>query len=390
MERSTNPLIRALEEIEKERAATSFPSAIPLDETHLFCKDQKFLNFSSPDALGLSFHTALQKNAMKFALQHGHGSTHAPGCLAMMSVHAALLQKLEETLVLDSALLFPTRLSAHMAAITAIANSQSLILLDHAAHFSLKHAAICSSAQVETFAHGDIHHLKRLLEETKNLAYFTKVIVTESLSANLGDISPLDELSELAAHYDATLYVDDTLAIGVMGKRGLGLTLHKKGIGVRVAAFDHGCGGSLAFVGGSHLILRYIRAVCPALRENPLPLPSLGVVDALLDLLPDLEGERKQLQQKAYFLHSRLQQLKLSVAEESTHLIPLFFKENAEALQAHEKLLEAHIVADLMLSPVAVSSRPRLMLSVSTHHTPEQLCKLLDVLSDHALQEALV
>ena len=382
-------LKEAINEIRQENSPSPLNSAVPLDETHLFYDNQKVLNFCSPDYLGLSFHTTLQKNAIKFTLQHGHSSTRSAGCLVTMSIQTALLEKLTEAIGVEKASLHPSRFHAHTATLPTLATSQSLILLDRSAHFSLKQAATISRAQVELFTHNDLTHLRLLLEKTKNLSYFTKVIATESIFSTEGDRAPLEELSALAEQYDAILYVDDSQALGPLGKKGMGLTAHKKEIDVRVGAFDQGCGGCLGFVGGSTLIMNYLEQQCPALKENPLPLPALGVVDAILDLLPQLEGERKQLQQRAYFLNTQLQSLGYSTGTSTTHLIPIFLESNKEVLKTYEKLLEKKILVKPLLSPFTVHNHARILLCLSTHHTPEDLSILLNFLNDKKREKAI-
>ncbi len=377
MEKRLTHIKQALDEKERERSPTTLTTAVPLDETHLFYEDQKILNFCSPDYLGLSFHPTLQKNAIKFTLQHGHSSTHSS-----QSLQTELEEKLAETFGIEKAALLPTRFQAHTAILPTLASSQSLIFIDRSAHFSLKQAATISRASVEPFTHNDLNHLKMLLEETKNLSYFTKVIVTESIFNVEGDRAPLDELIELARHYDALLYVDDTHALGALGKKGMGLTAHRQEIDVRISSFDCGCGASLAYVGGSTLCIDYLRAFCPAFRENPLPLPALGVIDAILDLLPELEGERKVLQQRAYYLNTQLQDLGFKTGTSSTHLIPLILDSNARVLETYEKLLENKVLTEPLFIPDVAQNQARLLLSLNSHHTPDHLSHLLKLLNN--------
>ena len=377
MKKKWSHLKQVLDEKRREFSPSTLTTAVPLDETHLFYENQKILNFCSPDYLGLSFHPTLQKHAIKFTLQHGHSSTHSS-----INLQIALEEKLAEALGIEATVLLPSRYLAHTAILPTLASSQSLILMDRSAHFSLKQAATSSRASVESFTHNDLNHLKMLLEETKNLSYFTKVIVTESVFSIEGDRAPIDELAELAQSYDALLYVDDTHALGTLGKKGMGLTAHRPEIDIRIGAFDCGCGASLAFVGGSALSIDYLHAFCPAFKENPLPLPALGVIDAILDLLPELEGERKVLQQRAYYLNTQLQNLGFVTGGSTTHLIPLILDNNARVLDTYEKLLENKILTKPLFIPDVAQTQARLLLSLNIHHTPEHLSCLLNHLKE--------
>ena len=377
MQKKWSHIQQALDAKKREVSPATLSTAVPLDETHLFFENQKILNFCSPDYLGLSFHPTLQKTAIKFTLQHGHSSSHSS-----INLQTGIEKRLAETLGIEAAAILPSRFQAHTAILPTLATSQSLILMDRCAHFSLKQASTISHASIESFTHNDLKHLKMLLEETKNLSYFTKIIVTESVFSIEGDRAPIDELTELAQSYDALLYIDDTHALGALGKKGMGLTAHRPEIDVRIGAFDYGCGGTLAFVGGSSLIIDYLQDYCPAFKENPLPLSALGVIEAILDLLPELEGERKVLQQRAYYLTTQLQNLGFETGSATTHLIPLFLDSNARVLDTYNKLLENKILTKPLFVPDVAQNQARLLLSLNIHHTPENLSYLLNHLSE--------
>jgi serine palmitoyltransferase len=51
-----------------------------------------------------------------------------------------------------------------------------------------------------------------------------RFIVSEGLSANNGDIAPLNRLVELKKKFKYRLILDESQSIGVIGRRGAGLT----------------------------------------------------------------------------------------------------------------------------------------------------------------------
>lgn len=369
------PLHQALQKVESLTPALQ--QALALDETHLFNQEEKILNFCAQDCLGLAFHHSLQKSAIKFILQHGHSSTLFAGPQARLLIEKELEAKIAETLGKEASLLFPSRHAAHLAVLTALATSHSLIMLDRSAYLGLKSASLATSARIEHFDHNNLDDLKRVLEETKDLSFFTKIVVTESIFSLEGDLAPLEEIASLAARYDALLYVDDTHALGTFGKGGMGLTAHKKEVDISIGAFDFSLGASLASVSSTLLLKIFLQKSCLALRENPLPLPSLGTVDAALDLLPQLEGERKQLQQRSFFLKKELKKLGFETGLSESHLIPLILTSNEEALEIHAALLKRGILARPCLFPEVPPNSARLLFSLSCHHTPEELMLLL-------------
>lgn len=372
--------LRSLEELQNEQQYRTLTPILPLDETHSLLKEKKVLNFSSHDYLGLSFHPALQKSAIKYILQYGSSSTTAPSSNTILSCQTALEEKLANALGTESALLLPSRFQTNTSVLATLSPTNSILFMDSRCHDSLKYGMKCSSATIEGFSHHDLTHLRTLLEKTENLSYFSKVIATESIFSSEGDFANLNELIALANEFNALLYVDDTHAFGTMGSNGMGLAAKKEGIDIIVGSFYHGGGSSLSYVGCSDNIKEYLINFCPALKENPLPLSALGAIDASLDLIPELEGERKQLEQRAYFLRKQLHERGFSTGSSTSHLVPLFLESNERTQDIQQTLLECGIFTEALLSPQVPQGTSRLLFSLSAYHTPDHLNELLEAL----------
>ena len=95
-----------------------------------------------------------------------------------------------------------------------------------------------------------------------------RLIVTDGVFSMEGDLAPMPELAEIAASHDATLIVDDSHGIGVVGETGRGV-LERFGLlgredivitGTLGKALGGAAGG---FVAGSRGALRRARATLP-------------------------------------------------------------------------------------------------------------------------------
>ena len=71
------------------------------------------------------------------------------------------------------------------------------------------------------YEHGDVAELRRALAEAPALDRL--LIVTDGVFSMEGDLAPLPELAEVAAEHGATLIVDDSHGIGVVGDSGRGV-----------------------------------------------------------------------------------------------------------------------------------------------------------------------
>ncbi len=123
--------------------------------------------------------------------------------------------KLAETFGYESALLLNSGFQANTSVLPAVADRNSLILIDKKAHNSLIQGAILSRAILKRFNHNDTKDLKKLLEESATKGYNRTWIVSETVFSMDGDRSNLNELIHLSNKYNSLLYIDDAHALGV-------------------------------------------------------------------------------------------------------------------------------------------------------------------------------
>src|SRR5260370_9304131 len=74
------------------------------------------------------------------------------------------------------------------------------------------------------------HHLDRDHRETllRRSTATSKIIVTDGVFSQDGDIAPIPDLLRLAERWDALVYVDDAHGAGVLGASGGGVVEHFK------------------------------------------------------------------------------------------------------------------------------------------------------------------
>lgn len=289
--------------------------AIPVDSATLFFNEQKMLSFCSHDYLGLSDHTELKKNAIKFLLQYGLcGTSYADPDFCL--------------------------------------NHQKQ-LEDKFAHLVGKETAFFFSIPPD---------LSVLLDETKFLK-------TESISSLSGHFSDLKSQGLLAKKNNALFCIDDSHSFAVFGKDGMGLSSYADGVDLITGAFDKGGG-----VFGYYLACNQKLADSLHINKQLLPSPLLGALDTVFELIPQMEGERKQLQQRAHFLREQLQEIGFAPIPSLSPLIALPFKLKDEAEALRKSLLDAHI---FIAPPKQHDQVYLLQVILTSTHMPDHLALLI-------------
>lgn len=186
---------------------------------------RRMLNMSSNDYLGLASDATLQDEFWQSLPERDRLLSASSSRLLTgnFDVHQELETLLAERFGRESALTFSSGYHLNTGILPAVADVHTLILADKLVHASLIDGIRLSSATCIRYRHQDYRQLQSLLEKHRT-NFERMIIVTESVFSMDGDVAPLAELVELKKAFpNVMLYVDEAHAIGVRGKRGLGI-----------------------------------------------------------------------------------------------------------------------------------------------------------------------
>lgn len=182
--------------------------------------DDDTLDLAGNDYLGLARHPEVTEAAAAAAKEWGAGAGASRLVTGTLSVHADLETELAAHLEQPAALVTSTGYHANLAALTALADRDTLLVSDAHNHASLIDAARLSRAEVAVVEHGDVAGVRRALATAEGRR---AVVVVESVFSVLGDAAPLPELAAVCAESGALLVVDEAHGLGVAGVGGRGL-----------------------------------------------------------------------------------------------------------------------------------------------------------------------
>ena len=341
---------------------------------------RELVNFSSNDYLGLASHPLVRTRAIEFVERYGAGATAArlicgsqPG-FAQVEQTLARLKQTERALVLNSGY------QANVSLLPTLVDRRALILLDRLCHNSLVQGAVLGRCRMRRYHHGDLDHLRALLLESAGEEHSRRVIVTESVFSMDGDVSDIDALVELAGEFDALLVIDEAHATGVLGERGMGLTCGK-GVDVCIGTFGKALGSFGAYVACGEKLWEYLVNCCPGfIYTTALPPAVLGAVDAALELVPQMDAQRRTLLGHADYLRGALREQGWDTGTATVQIVPLMVGAEDEALALNAYLEKNGILAVAIRPPTVEPGRARIRLALSTLHQRSDLDMLIELL----------
>ena len=343
---------------------------------------RNFINFASNDYLALRFHPDLVERACAWARSHGAGAGASRLVTGDLDLFAPIEAKVAELKQKPAALVMASGFQANAAVLQALLDrhvlgAEPLVFADRLNHASMHFGCRAAGVDQLRYRHADVSHLRELLQKHRDAAR-PKFILTESVFSMDGDVAPLAEIAVLGREHDAFLIVDDAHATGILGPRGSGLSA---GADLVIGTFSKALGGFGAYVACSTEMRDYLGNRCSGLiYSTALPPSVLGAIDAALDLVPDMEGDRAYVARLAEHFRAEANARGYDTGASSTQIVPLIVGDNGAALTLSAKLRDAGMWATAIRPPTVPAGRARVRLAFTRAHQQSDLDLLLDAL----------
>jgi 8-amino-7-oxononanoate synthase len=351
------------------------------DGTIVFKGGKRYINFSSNDYLGLTHHPKLIEQAYHYSKKYGAGSGASRLISGTYDIHTQLEEQLADTFSGESALVFNSGFQANSTILGTVTDRHSLILADKRSHNSLLQGALCSRAAFWRFRHNDTNHLRSLLQKAQQENYNRIWIVTESVFSMDGDRSPLDEISHLAEQFNALLFIDDAHAVGVWGEKGLGLARAIPNVDILLGTCGKTFGSFGAYVICSKRMKDFLINFCPGfIYTTALPPPVIGATQAALNMIPNMQQERKEYHQNARFFLESVRELGFNTGLSTTQIIPIIIGSDQRTITLAKWLQKQGFLATAIRPPTVPEEGSRIRITLLSSHTEKHLNKLINAL----------
>lgn len=191
--------------------------------------DRDVLNFSSHNYLGLVERKEVLDVALLAIDKYGVGSCGPRGFYGSFDVHIELENKMAEFYGAEHAILYSDAIACISSVIPAFAKSGDTVFYDESCHYGVQVGLNLCRAKCVPYRHNDMAHLEELLAGVRpagNSPSDRRMIITEGVFQNIGDICHLDKVHALAKEFKFRIMLDDSYGIGVLGATGRGTCEH--------------------------------------------------------------------------------------------------------------------------------------------------------------------
>jgi 8-amino-7-oxononanoate synthase len=340
----------------------------------------------SGNSLGLADHPRVREAAADAAMRWGVGAGAARMASGTMTLHRRLEERLAGFTGADAAVLFGSGTLANLGAIPALARKGEVVFHDELAHPSIVDGCRLSGADVFAYRHADPEHLAWGLQQSDGRG---ALIATDGVFGLDGDVAPLEEIVDLAHHYNVRVLVDEAQALGTLGPGGRG-AVAEAGLDEEVDVVTGSLGKALGSYGGfaccDHVTARYLsNSARTLLHSTALPPVAVAAAMAALELLEEQPRRVEKLLDNAESLRDELAREGFEVAGSSTHVVPLLIGAAEPTARIVEYALEQGVFCEAAQPPAAPDAA-RIRLAVMASHTRAELRGAAAVLARAALR----
>ena len=358
---------------------------------------RRFVSFSTNNYLALATSPRLKAAARAALDRYGVGNCESRLLGGNLELYDRLEERLARVKRKETALLFATGYLTNLGVLPTLVKTANLarafgylprtswkhaFFTDEFNHLSIREGIRASGAPTFAFKHLDMNHLE---EQLASAQAHIKIIVTDGVFSQHGDIVPLPDMMALAERYDAVVYIDDAHGTGVLGPTGGGTAEHfgidsQRIIQMGTLSKAYGCIGG--FVATEAYIARILRIGCSAFGfTSTLPPDQAAAVLEAIEMVTDEPERRQRLWENQRSFVSRLVARGITPCSTATPIVPVHVGDELRCDRIGTLLRTAGFHVDAIVFPAIAPGQARLRFMMNAHHTAEQIDGVIDALA---------
>jgi glycine C-acetyltransferase len=349
---------------------------------------------SSNNYLGLADHPDVVQAGIEGLRRYGAGTASVRFICGTFAPHIELERDLADLSGTEAALTYVSCWNANEAVIPTLTDERTVIISDELNHASVIDGVRLAKPQRKlVYPHSDMAELREALRSCEPGQ--PKLILTDGVFSMEGDLARLPDILELARAHDATVLVDDSHGVGVMGATGRGVAEHFGVLG-QVDVLTGTLGKALGGAAGGYVAST--EEVCdllaqrsrPQLFSNALPPTVACSARAAVQTLrarPDLVS---RLHENTRWFRSSLREVGFDPLPGEAAIIPIIVGPTAQAIELSEKLLARGVFVTGFGHPVVPEGTARIRVQMSAALEPMHLERALAAFVEVGRESGLI
>ena len=337
---------------------------------------QKVLNLCANNYLGLADHPAVIASAHEALDQWGYGMASVRFICGTQSIHKQLEKAISEFLGTEDTILYGSCFDANAGLFETLLGPEDAIISDELNHASIIDGVRLSKCRRLRYANSEMADLEAKLIEAAGDRF--RMIATDGVFSMDGFIANLRSICDLAEKHNALVMVDDSHAVGFIGRTGRGSHEHNDVMG-RVDIITGTLGKALGGASGGYSSGR--REIIGLLRQRSRPylfsnslMPAIAAASlTALSLLSESTVLQDKLRSNASFFRKRITEVGFRILPGEHPIVPIMIGDATLAARLADRMLEKGVYVIGFSYPVVPQGKARIRTQVSAAHSIEDL-----------------
>jgi glycine C-acetyltransferase len=334
------------------------------------------LNMCANNYLGLANHPEVVRAAREGLDGWGNGLASVRFICGTQEPHKALERALSTFLGTEDTILYSSCWDANGGLFETILGAEDAVISDELNHASIVDGIRLCKARRLRYKNNDMADLEAKLQEAREAKF--RLIATDGVFSMDGIIADLKAICDLADKYDALVMVDDSHAVGFMGKTGRGTHEYRDVMG-RVDILTGTLGKALGGASGgytsarSEIVAMLRQRSRPYLFSNSVAPSNVAASLAALEICTRSTEIRDRLEANTRFFRAAMIDRRFNIVPGEHPIIPIMIGDASLAGRMAARLLEKGIYAIGFSYPVVPQGKARVRVQISAAHTREDL-----------------
>lgn len=336
------------------------------------------LNFCANNYLGLSDNQRLIKAAKEAMDSHGYGMSSVRFICGTQDLHKQLEAAISDYFKTEDTILYAACFDANGGLFEPLFTEEDAIISDSLNHASIIDGVRLCKAKRYRYKNNDMEDLEAKLKEADEAGARIKLIATDGVFSMDGIICNLQGVCDLADKYNALVMVDDSHAVGFVGKTGRG-TPEYCGVQGRVDIITGTLGKALGGASGGYTsgrkeIIDLLRQRSrPYLFSNSLAPAIAGASIELFDMLDESTELRDHLEEVTAYYRKELVDNGFDIIPGTHPCVPVMLYDEKTAAEFASRMMDKGVYVVAFSYPVVPKGKARIRTQVCASHTKEDI-----------------
>jgi glycine C-acetyltransferase len=342
---------------------------------------RQVLNLCANNYLGLAGDPRLAQAAEQGLEAFGYGLASVRFICGTQSVHKDLEALIANYVGTEDSILYSSCFDANGGLFETLMGEEDAIISDELNHASIIDGIRLSKSKRFRYRNRDMKDLEEKLQEAASCRF--RMIVTDGVFSMDGSIADLAAVVALAKRYGALTVVDDSHAVGFIGKSGRGTAEHCGVLGeidIITGTLGKALGGaSGGYTAASKEIVDWLRQRSrPYLFSNTLAPAIAAASISALELIRGANDLRERLTANSKYFRSAMTKLGYDLLPGEHPIIPVMIGDAVKAKALAEALLAEGVYVISFSYPVVPKGKARIRTQMSAAHSHDDLVRAVN------------